>query len=108
MPGKRSFVATGLAAMGLVAMLGGVGVAAASPAMAAEQPLKCQYWNDQHTFGVSCDPNGVTQYQAVARCSNGNWYLGPWVARGWSYVYCSTYYATYVPNTGREQHTFEG
>lgn len=94
---KRSF-----ATLALATMLGGLSAfAVASPAAAAgEEPPPCQYWYDKNTFGVSCTDWGAGRYQAAAQCSNGQWYQGPLVTTGWSYVYCSTYGATYVPGTG--------
>lgn len=71
----------------------------ASPAAADEKPPTCSLWHDQHTFGASCTWSGVG-YEAKATCSNGSQHYGPLVKTGWSYVYCSTYGANYVPGTG--------
>ena len=78
-----------LAALAIAGTMGGLStpaVAAASPA-AAPAAVGCQNWSDQNTFGVTC--TDVVRFRAVSRCDDGNWYQGPWVTSGWSYVYCA-------------------
>jgi hypothetical protein len=69
----------------------------------ADGRSSCGQWNDRDTYGVECSGNYDFQYQARARCSNGEYYYGALKRNGSgesSYVYCSTYGAHYVEGSG--------
>ncbi|WP_394617336.1 hypothetical protein JNUCC0626_48375 [Lentzea sp. JNUCC 0626] len=91
-----------LTALAVSSVLSGMAAAVvASPAVAAdEKPPVCTRWSDANTFGVSCTNVGPRKFQANAQCSDGNWYSGPLIASGTSYVYCSSHGVTYVEGTG--------
>ncbi|MET8760807.1 hypothetical protein [Lentzea sp. NPDC004782] len=90
-----------LAVMALATALCGFAVPASA---SADGWSSCSKWNDRSTYGVNCSGNYDFQYQASARCSNGQYYFGPLKRNGSgesSYVYCSTYGAYYVEGSGQ-------
>ncbi|MGW4206573.1 hypothetical protein ACWEIJ_01175 [Lentzea sp. NPDC004789] len=96
---KRALTVVALA----TALCGFAVPASASASTSADGWSSCGEWNDRNTYGVNCSGNYDFQYQAMARCSNGEYYFGPLKRNGSgesSYVYCSTYGAHYIEGSG--------
>ncbi|MEU1286603.1 hypothetical protein [Kitasatospora sp. NPDC005856] len=85
----RTLAATAAAAASLT-----LGLAAATPASAAEASVtaSCTDWHDGNTYGAYCS-SGASHFRAHAICNNGLDVVGPWQPVGggtWSYAFCTS------------------